>query len=855
MEKAILTIASAAALCLAATAAVQPGENILENGTFACDQMPFPPLWSTSDPDACRGHAQGGPDGLPYLSITGDGKSKGEAIVRQYNLTLAEGGRYRISARVRTRAFESKNAGVMVINGGWSKCAAICHQMPSDTAGKWVSLTNDFTCFESWRSNYTAVVYAVASKGVMDVADFRLEALDGKALAHSAKAPADKLTTVPRLVPMTPLLWKIPEDDRRVTFRFFGRLPEGTAFADCEVVAEAEGATTRTALEPAGFALAVPGTARAGRMAVRVANRRTGEKVWQGEFAYRMQPRVPTASPAHRRLNNLCTEVLREKLSGGTGSWSFVAPRDGWIYIAARGKGGHDVRLDGQAVIDADTPRGETFRRVQAGEHRLAVTGPSAADVIVRAIAEIFAYPSCVNGQVGREPRFDWDFNERYVLPAVTSLDGGFIPETAREGFRRRGYRWYENTGTITTNAPEVFVERLVKGLGMNAERYDGVALDEHFFWNPRQIDNVTRGIRLYDLAHSPERLLRFWICGKPGSIGLDHDFLSAAVNASRGNGRLMAEVYGRTAATEAEAVDLMRGYATGIVKGCAAYHPHAVPALAIVLGNFFEPGVISLLHHPEVDPKRFLDVEVNFVATDPSMSGIGGIGWWGCNHTDDEFHRWSFVLMRHYVVEGRTDLASDHYGFAYLPNHLVNGDFRGALAPWRTTGDVRIEKKKDFASTSEGRFGIQSDIGDHYAVLTKANGVAAEIRQTAKGLVPGRLYCLQFATFDADDVQAARTAPRRFAVEAVLEPGGAEIDADRTWVHVDRRQKGYYATNSGVARINVHHIVFRALKPEVAVTLSAAAAKDGERLGVNWLSLNPYFSRELQGDAWWEIK
>ena len=118
MEKAILTIASAAALCLAATAAVQPGENILENGTFACDQMPFPPLWSTSDPDACRGHAQGGPDGLPYLSITGDGKSKGEAIVRQYNLTLAEGGRYRISARVRTRV------------DAWLKahpvCAAIC---------------------------------------------------------------------------------------------------------------------------------------------------------------------------------------------------------------------------------------------------------------------------------------------------------------------------------------------------------------------------------------------------------------------------------------------------------------------------------------------------------------------------------------------------------------------------------------------------------------------------------------------------------------------------------------------------------------------------------------------------------
>ena len=44
---------------------------------------------------------------------------------------------------------------------------------------------------------------------------------------------------------------------------------------------------------------------------------------------------------------------------------------------------------------------------------------------------------------------------EKPLTVAVTSLDGGFIPETAREGFRRRGYRRYENTGTITTNAPE----------------------------------------------------------------------------------------------------------------------------------------------------------------------------------------------------------------------------------------------------------------------------------------------------------------------------------------------------------------------------------------------------------------
>ena len=92
---------------------------------------------------------------------------------------------------------------------------------------------------------------------------------------------------------------------------------------------------------------------------------------------------------------------------------------------------------------------------------------------------------------------------------------------------------------------------------------------------------------------------------------------------------------------------------------------------------------------------------------------------------------------------------------------------------------------------------------------------------------MPGRKYCLQFATFDVKDVKANRIAPRRFPVSATLSDG-AEVDGTLSWVHVDERVKGRYAVNDGVARINLHHIVFTAKSPEVELVLDNTAASPG---------------------------
>ena len=91
--------------------------------------------------------------------------------------------------------------------------------------------------------------------------------------------------------------------------------------------------------------------------------------------------------------------------------------------------------------------------------------------------------------------------------------------------------------------------------------------------------------------------------------------------------------------------------------------------------------------------------------------------------------------------------------------------------------------------------------------------------------------------------MKANRIAPRRFGIAATLS-GGVEVDKALSWVHVDERIKGRYEMNDGIARINLHHIVFTARSQEVELTIDNAAASPGEELGVNYLSLNPYFAR-----------
>ena len=76
-------------------------------------------------------------------------------------------------------------------------------------------------------------------------------------------------------------------------------------------------------------------------------------------------------------------------------------------------------------------------------------------------------------------------------------------------------------------------------------------------------------------------------------------------------------------------------------------------------------------------------------------------------------------------------------------------------------------------------------------------------------------------------------------AVAAELD-SGARILPEHSWRYVDRESDTRRGKKSS-ARVNVNYIMFEANAAEIELSFNDAAAKPGERLGLNWIHLVKY--------------
>lgn len=833
---------SLATFGLAAFAAVAPGENLLQNGRFETDQTALPLGWVAMPlTDVLEHRPTGGPNGLPSMRWSNaSGKPTGELTYRQGGLKLVPNGRYRISCQVRTESFGG-HADFVVINTGWTAAAGI-ERIPEGTR-EWTRIEHEFTCGTSSDGFYAVAVSIGRLVGTIEFADVRLEALDESARTGSEKPNGGRKWRAPRLIPWQPLLCRIPESDRAVNFKFFGSLPDGTV-ADYDVSVVPEGAPeVRQPLVPALNKIFLPTAAREGMLRVGIVARAAGTNVFEQMFAYRVIRPVEANADEHVRLNTLVTRVLRKPLekTAEEQDFRFWLPRDGWVFLQVRTlrpESGLKVLVDGVEVLDARFPRSETFRRLAAGGHAVSVRGcASGGGIRIHAIPEIFNY--CVNNSVVREnPPFDWAFQERHVLPAVTTLNGSDIPKDERGWFAERGYEWVGNISGGKLKDDDDLRRRIEATPFMRDGLYSGASIDEVNLADDKAADSMTRGLRRYDqaavrdLSHS----LYVWFYGKPMNEVLAADFMSVCANASGGRGRMLFEAYAATKETEEDAIaSFLGGFRDAIVRFRAVY-PLSVPSTGLIFGNFMQYPVISLVHHPGVDFKRHLDLQLHLLATDSAFEGLGAVGYWGSYYIDEEHLRWSFALMRHYFVEGKTDLLSDRFGYVYNPHFIRNPDFEFGTEDWTTEGNVTMSAHKGFGRLSGGRWSSGATPGDTFAVMTRGDKPNM-LSQKVSGLVPGRLYRLEAIVADADDVEATRVDGRRFPVEIVLT--GVERDESRSWVHVETKCR-YNKQPS--ARVNLHHQVFRATGSETILRITDEAASKGMRHAVNCVSVCPYF-------------
>ena len=807
-----------------------PGQNLLINGELDAEQMDFPPFWTATNREVATYEPTVGPESTGAVILKAPAGEKASVSVRQQGLKLVAGETYKISAWVKTNAFSSGHYGVILHNSGWFSSQGL-REWPETTDG-WQFLEHTFKLTESKDGTYGAAIFAQNFSGEAQIARVKVEAISERALAGSSVSPILAEQNRVRLVPWTPLLNRIPKAAPQMTFHAFGRLtPQTVAEHDCVFTLDGK-EWRKSALQPELNVVDLAGVAVGDhRLGVAIVHRARNEEVFALDQTITIVDLPAVDSSSHRPFNNFVTEVLSRDLAPAAAEqrFSFDNPRDGWVYVAVQAPAvdaGLAVRLaDLGVVITAATDRAETFRHLPMGRHDVAVTGAATGGkLVVRSIIEIFNYPACANSHVPQNGSYGWDFHVKHVFPAVTTLNGGRIPDENLPEFKERGLRWLANLVTTAPKSAADLVERMEKAAGLNDPKYDGVTCDEQFFAQPNLLD-YTEAIRQY--ANPNDRLIYTWIVGKPSMAGIHNDFISASINASRGRGRLIYEAYCHSRPDEKDATDYLQNRVVDTMDKFVEYFPDAAAGSGILFGNFNQIPIISLDVNPEVDYKYYLDMQLNLVANHPSFKNLATTGYWGSYYDDEELYRWSFQLLRHYCVEGNTTMLSEKYGYTYNPGHLRNCDFLQGLDGWDVAAAAaEAVLPASFAGYGKGaqrRWGAASKTGDTFCLFKRQDGQANVISQKATGLVPGKVYTLQFVTADYQDMLNKRFNPREHGITATL-GAGVEVIPEQSYVFVDRRNSGR-KKDDGQARVNLHHIRFRATAESFTVTFSDADA------------------------------
>ncbi|NLY99202.1 MAG: hypothetical protein GXY25_01560 [Pirellulaceae bacterium] len=843
--KPFLALLGVAALTTAVQGAVAEGENLLINGSFDAEQQEFPEFWSPSPAKNVIYNPLGGPEGAkPSVLLKGDGAASGTVSLRQQGMTLVAGETYKLSAYIKTKGFQSGYCGLVIHNSGWTSAVGITG-LPADS--DWTFHEKTFTLIPSKNKEYGLAMFAVRPTGEVHFADVRLEAVSEAARQGSTSQMS--LVAAPRLVPLEPLLNKIPSAKPALTLRLFGLLPEKRSAYECAVAVDGDAAgQQRIRVGDDGGILVDLAGLPCGDHALKAVVRHRGSGATIVEAAY---PITIIDLPALdlgkvRQLNNLVAELLDESIagSGAPQSFRFVNPRDGWVFVAYTGDApapGLAVTIDeSDTLITAATDRLEAFRELARGEHRIAVEGSGAgARLVVRSIPEIFNYPPCANSRVQENGSYDWEFMKRHILQAVTTLNGGRLPGDALPQAKALGLKWLANFGVDSTGSPAELRSRMETTAGMTQPQYDGFTCDELFFARAT-IANYSQALKE---LHNPEnRLVYTWIVGAPSIRSLHTDFLSVCLNASKGRGRLLFEAYCHPQKDEQAAAEYLDGMIGETIRRMNAYFPNAAAGTGIIFGNFNQIPIISLEHDPAVDFKYFLDMQVNLIANSPDFKDLATTGYWGTYYGDEEMVRWSFKLMRHYAVEGRKDMLSARYGFTYNPGFIKNPDFAEGLTGWTTSpaaaDSVRPHVVPGYGKNGQGRWGAGS-AGDTVCVMARQPDRPNRISQTASRLEVGRAYCLQFVTAALKDASGKQPAPRRHGIDVELD--GAEILFEKSFVHVDRRDRDRSKGNGSAPRINLNRLVFRAKSPTQRIAFHDERAVPGEELLINFIQLKPY--------------
>lgn len=816
-----------------AFAAVDMGEELILNGKMNADQMDLPPYWMPDASTNCKFGLSSGPNGMPALVLL-PGISK-ENAVRQNGMNLSSNGIYVLSFMYKATDAEFDSCSIGIAASGWKFYSGM--DLPRQTDG-WQKFSSTVVAQYSPEdeNRHFLVFYTVRQRGgTVAFADVSLKPADETTAAGTDFSDGAKSQREIRLVPIAPRLDEIPPKRRTIAFRFFGTLPDDASMDNYVATFEIDGfEQVVLPLSREILKVRLPDTVRGGRLTAEVRPRIGGSPLFSRTYEYGVLPDLKSSAEG-RRLNNLCMELVGTEVKSGRREFSFAVKRRAWHFFSVPGT----ATLNGQPLVSADTPRHEAFRELVPGDYELTVDASASGVVTVRRIAEIYNYCPCTPPAVSENPPYDWEFQKRHVLGGVTTQCGGRPTRQELCEMIRLGYKHIVNQNARHLKNEGDMLSRLRKSVGMTDPLRAGVSADEIFLHESLETACYVKS--LWDAGSEfSGKGVYTWMVGTPAAVGLDHDLIAAAVNSCSGRSRILYEMYMPTQPTEERAENYILTRMRSTAAAYSTFLPGVIGRFGFVFGNFNQMPAITLCNHPEVDYKYYLDMQWNALATDPAFSGMGLCGYWGSYYGDEEMHRWSFLLTRHYVVEGRTDMLSGRFGLKFF-GLVPNGDFQRGFDGWRVTENV-VRSTHPKISGWRGIAWRDGDEGDYFAEMpVKENDRVSKLSCVVRGLMSGRDYVFQCCSFDIDKINRQ---------DMVRETTGVEVDfgADAmphkalSWHNIGNTTTKYSAKRPG---INLTHIVFRANSPEIEMTISNAGTPNGRRIGVNAISVNPYVSKE----------
>ena len=821
------------ALCAITAIGSLPARELVFNPDLKADGRSFPSGWMplTRSGAQVQYFREGGPDNKPFFRLI---SRKVPVQLHQTNLKLVKGEKYKVGAWFRTEKVVNHMSGIRV--------ACSSNNMEYDGDHLLVGLPEnlkDWRYFEreiTLSANektlypyYDIELILDAGGGILDVAGVTLKPLTEIAKRDSRNQMEN---VMPCLVPLG-ILRYIPEQKPAMDFRWVGEFKGGDIEnAECEFYFGYDKKTVKTpfTLERfnVNFGKLTPNKVQP--MRVRVQSKKSGKIYSEETFQIRVLP-IPELPGNAKQLNNIVTEVFHDRVKDGA-TVKITNPRYGFLLFRfdADGKKSFNVHLNGKKLFDQTYPLSEVIRDLDPGVFTLKISGAS-GKLQVRLIPDVITFSMSTPRMPGNG-KYDFAFFKKYIFPGLTTLNiGGLTPAQFAE-LNKLGRKYLENFAIQNwqkANVPEDDLARMKKSKSFRNPYSHGSTMDESECFYPVMLDPYAYALKKF--ANPYNKLMITYQTGPVTDALLNA--ISAAANASNGKGWMAFELYPRGEETMEDVQAMLNNAAQewNMFRDCA---PGLFSKAGVCWGNFSCPPNISLAHHPDIDFKVIVDMEMHKVANDPAFKGVGKVGFWGTYAADEEVARWCFRVMRHYAFEGKKNLLSAEYGYKLKPGHVKNPAFTEGLKHWQVTGNVVKEYYRGYGKNSIKLHGSKG-AGDDFALFTKEKGSHSELSQVANGFQKGKKYLMYYYVGDYDDVICNRQRPGALPLKLTLD--GAKVLEDVHYIGNN--------TKSNHAFVNIHKILFTAEKENIKLTFDNRAAKDGSMLMLNYILIRPYFEKE----------